>query len=486
MTNSYTPINQIPTIYASLRATFRSGLTKPLAWRRHQLLQLARFVKENQDHLAAAIHADLGKPLQEVVMSETTLAFERTLICARDIEDWCRDENITNQVPDWQKGWNPRIVKQAKGVVLIIAPWNYPMILSLQPLYGAITAGCCALLKLSEFAPHYASFVAENLPKYLDNDAFRIALGGIPETTRILDFKWDHIFYTGNGRVARCIAAAAVKYLTPLTLELGGKSPVIVDATTDIYLAAKRTLSGKTTNCGQICVSPDYVLVERAVAAKFVDACVEILKEFYPSGALNTPSYGRIVTKEHCERLKDMLERTKGRIVAGGGMKLEEKGIEPTVIADVELDDSLMEGEIFGPFLPIVTVDSVDDAIDYVNDRDHALVLYLFTTNEATKAKVLENTTSGNVCINDTYTQLSMHEMPFGGVGESGYGRQGLRYSYDNFVYERAVCEIPYAEEPFLAPRYPPYTAESVAFFSQPMKAPIPYSTNPTDPKHKI
>ncbi|KAF9479668.1 aldehyde dehydrogenase [Pholiota conissans] len=485
MTNNYTPIDKIPVIHASLRATFRSGLTKPLAWRRHQLLQLARFIKDNQDHLAAAIHADLGKPLQEIVMIEIALSFERTLICAREIEEWCKDENITNQVQDWQKGWNPRIVRQAKGVVLIIVPWNYPMILSLQPLYGAITAGCCALLKLSEFAPHYASFLADNLPKYLDNDAFRIALGGVPEITKILEYKWDHIFYTGNGRVARRIAVAAAKHLTPLTLELGGKSPVIVDATADIYLAAKRILAGKTPNCGQICVSPDYVLVERAVAAKFVDVCVEVLKEFYPDGALNSSSYGRIVTKEHCERLKDLLERTKGRIVAGGRMKLEEKAIEPTVIADVGLEDSLMEGEIFGPFLPVVAVDSVDDAIDYINDREHALVVYLFTADENTKTKVLENTTSGHICINDTCTQLSIHQMPFGGIGESGYGRQGLRYSYENFVYERVVCEIPYAEELFLAHRYPPYTAESVTFFMQAMKMSVPDSENPAAARNK-
>ncbi|KAF9477627.1 aldehyde dehydrogenase [Pholiota conissans] len=486
MTHGYTPIDEIPAIHASLRATFRSGLTKPVAWRQHQLLQLARFIKDNQDGLASAIHADLGKPLHEVVMGEITPVFERALMCASKIEEWSKDESITDQVQDWQKGWNPRIMRQAKGVVLIIAPWNYPMILSLQPLYGAIAAGCCTLLKLSEIAPHYASFIAENLPKYLDKDAFRVALGGVPEITKILELKWDHIFYTGNGRVARIIATAAAKHLTPLTLELGGKSPVIVDATADIQLAAKRTLAGKTTNCGQICVTPDFVLVERSVASKFVEACVEVLKGFYPQGALNTPSYGRIVSEEHYERLKGLLDRTKGRIVAGGGMRPEEKGIEPTVIADVERGDSLLEGEIFGPFLPIVTVENVDGAIDYINDHDHPLILYLFTTNEATKTKVLQNTTSGNVCINDTFTQLSINEMPFGGVGESGYGRQVQYYSYENFVYGRAVCEIPYEEEPFHVLRYPPYTAESVAFFSQVMKTPIPQSTNPAEVEVKI
>ncbi|KAF9472087.1 aldehyde dehydrogenase [Pholiota conissans] len=403
MTHGYTPIDEIPV-----------GLTKPIARRQHQLLQLAHFVKDNQEGFETAIHADLGKPLHEVLMGKITAVFERALICF------------------------------------------------------------CAL-KLSEIAPNYASFIAENLPKYLDKDAFCVALGGVPEITKILELKWDHIYYTGNGRVARIIATAAAKHLTPLILELGGESPVIVDATADIEHAAKRTLAGKTTNCAQICVTPDFVLVERSVASKFVEACAEVLKGFYPQGALNTQRYGRIVSEEHYGRLKGLLDRTKGRIVASGGARPEEKGIEPIVIADVNPGDSLLEGEIFGPFLPIVTVENVAGAIDYINDRDHPLVLYLFTTNESTKTKaMLQNTTSGNACINDTFTQLSINEMPFGGVGESGYGRQVQYYSYENFVYGRA-------EEPFHVLRYPPYTAESVAFFSQVMKTPIPESTNPAE-----
>ncbi|KAF8179202.1 aldehyde dehydrogenase [Pholiota molesta] len=481
MTQTFTPIDDIPKIHASLRATFRSGLTKPLAWRRHQLLQLARFVKDHQDGLAAAIHADLSKPLLEAVMGEVAPIYERALICASKIEEWQKETNITDQVQEWQKSWNPRIVRQAKGVVLIIAPWNYPMVLSLQPLYGAITAGCCVLLKLSEIAPHYASYIATHLPTYLDTSAFRVVLGGVPEITKILELKWDHIFYTGNGRVARIISAAAAKHLTPLTLELGGKSPVVVDASADLGIAARRILASKATNCGQICVAPDYVLAERRIVPQLLETFKEVLKEFYPGGALETKSYGRIVSEAHFARLKDLLDRTRGRIVAGGGMRAEEKGIEPTIVADVEAGDSLLEGEIFGPFLPVVAVDNVDAAIDYINDHDHPLVLYLFTTDEATKKKVLENTTSGNVCINDTLDQLSLNEMPFGGVGESGYGRQVGYYSYENFVFGRSICDVPYDQEPLLQGRYPPYTAEAVAFFAQTMQIPIPESTNPAE-----
>ncbi|KAF9473832.1 aldehyde dehydrogenase [Pholiota conissans] len=491
MTHRYTPFDEIPVIHASLRTTFRSGLTKAIAWRRHQLLQLARLFKDNQEALASAIHAYLRKPPLEIVLGEITPVFERALNCASKIQKWSRDESITDQVQDWQKGCNPRIMRQAKGIVLIIAPWNYPMILSLQPLYDVV---------LSSSSPKLPHITLRSSPticrSYLDKGSFRAALGGVPEITKMLELKWDHIFYSGNGRVARIIATAAAKHLTPLTLELGGKSPVIIDATADIQLAAKRTLAGKTTDCGQICVTPDFVLVERSVASKFVEACVEVLKGFY-------------LQEDHYERLKGLLDRTKGRIVAGGGMR-PEKGIGLTVIADMEPGDSLLERfirsfdrEIFGPFLPIVTVENVAGAIDYINDhgemysdnywRTVIIHLYLFTTNEATKTKdkfivddesegsMLENTTSGNVCINDTFTQLSINEMPFGGVGESGYGRQVQYYSYENFVYGRAVCKIPFEEEPFHVLRYPSYTAESVVFFSQVMKTPIPESTNPAE-----
>ncbi|KAF9470418.1 ALDH-like protein [Pholiota conissans] len=422
MTHGYTPIDKIQ-IYASLRATFRSGLTKPIAWRQHQLLQLAL--------RSTPIWASRCM-MHEVVMGEITPVFDRALTCVSKIEEWSKDKSITDQVQDWQKGWTSRIMRRAKGVVLIIA--CYPMILSLQPLYGA-------LLSSSSPKSHHITLRSSLTicRSYPDKDAFRVALGGVPEITKMLELKWDHIFYTGNGRVARIVATAAAKHLTPFTLELGGKSPVIVDTTADIQLAAKRTLAGKTTNCDQICVTPDFFLVERLVASKFVEAC----------GALNMPSYGAY------ERLKGLLDRTKG--------------IEPTVIADVEPGDSLLEGEIYGPFLPIVTVENVDGAIDYINDHDHPLVLYFLLQTTLRRRK---NTTNGNVCINDTFIQLSISEMPFCGV---------QYYSYENFVYGRALCEIPYEEEPFDMLRYPSYTAESVAFFSQVMKTPILKSTNPAE-----
>ncbi|KAG5338228.1 hypothetical protein C0989_007898 [Termitomyces sp. Mn162] len=473
---NFTPIDEIPKIREVLRNTFRKGVTRPLAWRKHQLLQLARLTQENADAFANALAADLGRPRLEAFLGEVGPVFERALACAEKLEDWAKPTQV--EVPVWQKSWNPTVYKRSKGTVLIISPWNYPMILSLQPLYGAISAGCCAVIKVSEIAPNYGELLARLLPRYLDPSAYRVVLGGIPEVTRLLELQWDHIFYTGNGRVARIIAAAAAKHLTPLTLELGGKSPVIVDGTFDIALAAKRMLWGKITNAGQICVAPDFVLVLREKQEELAAALKVAHDSFYPEGALNSMS--RIISDTHHKRLRGLLERTQGKIIFGGRTD-EKRGFEPTIVKDVSEGDSLLEEEIFGPILPLVPVDSVEDAIEFISSRDNPLVLYAFTEDEKTKDALIERTTSGNLVFNDVFQQLSVNELPFGGVGESGYGRQVLRYSYDNFVYDRACLDIPRSAESDLAVRYPPYTDDKLSFFtSPPLNTKIPKSVNGT------
>ncbi|KAG5636061.1 hypothetical protein H0H81_009232 [Sphagnurus paluster] len=309
---------------------------------------------------------DLGKPRMESIFAEIAAIYDRAIICAQKLEEWTKPEAV--DVPDWQKSWSPTIHRAAKGTVLIISPWNYPLILTLQPLYGAISAGCCAVIKPSEIAANYAALLARLLPQYLDQSAYQVVLGGVPEITKLLELKWDHIFYTGNGRVARIIAAAAAKHLTPLTLELGGKSPVIIDGTFDIGLAAKRLLWGKINNAGQICIAPDFVLVLRDRQEELVNALKAAYDTFYPEGALNSISFGRIISDLHFNRLKGLLERTKGD-VAFGGKTNEKRGFEPTVVSNVTEGDSLLEEEIFGPILPLVPVDSIEDAIEFVNAR---------------------------------------------------------------------------------------------------------------------
>lgn len=468
---SFTPINEIPKIRDTLRATFQRGVTRSLRWRRTQLLQLACMLQENADAFMEAINADLGRPKMETLLGEVGAIIDRVLICAEQLEEWAKP--VLLDVPEWQKSWNPTTHRAAKGTVLIISPWNYPLVLSLQPLYGAISAGCCAAVKLSEFAPNYAELLARLLPRYLDQSAYQVVLGAVPEITKLLELQWDHIFYTGNGRVARIIAAAAARHLTPITLELGGKSPVIIDDTCDLDLAAKRILHGKLTNAGQICVSPDYILVPRERQDELIACFVQHLNTFFPEGALNSKHFGHIVSDLHFHRLMGMLQRTKGEIIFGGRNN-ESLGIEPTIVKNVTEDDALLEQEIFGPLIPVVPVNGVDDAIAFINARDHPLVLYAFTEDSKTKDNIRENTTSGNLVFNDTYQQLSVNELPFGGVGESGYGRQVMRYSYENFVYERGTIDVPKSAEPTLEGRYPPYTSDKVEFFSAPLYRKIP------------
>ncbi|KAF9523238.1 aldehyde dehydrogenase [Crepidotus variabilis] len=468
---SYTPLDEIPKIHAELRETFRSGITKPIAWRRHQLHQLARLAQENADEIADCLYKDLGRPKQESIFADICTTIELSLLAASKLEEWTTHGEPP--VQPWQQSWKPRVEKHPKGVGLIIAPWNFPVSTALQPVYGAIAAGCCAAIKPSELTPHSAAFLAKTIPKYLEPSAYKVILGAVPEITKALELKWDHIFYTGNGRVGRIVSAAAAKHLTPVTLELGGKSPVLVDSTADLDLTAKRVLWGKVVNAGQICVAPDYILAEKDVVPQLVNALKKHGQDFYPNGALTSDSFGKIVSDAHFKRLTELLQRTKGKVVFGGQSDEKTRGIEPTVVV-VEEGDVLLEDEIFGPILPVLAVESVDAALHYLKDRDYPLVLYGFSNSDANKQKILDATTSGAVAFGDTIQHLSIHGAPFGGVGESGHGSQSLQYTFDAFSYMRPVVDIPFQDEQFFGARYPPYTEKSLEFFSALLKIPIP------------
>ncbi|PPQ75058.1 hypothetical protein CVT26_012060 [Gymnopilus dilepis] len=468
--SDYISLSQIPVIYHSLRKTFQAAKTKPIAWRRKQLLQLCRFAKENVRAIEECLFLDLGKPKQEALMSEIASSIDCALHAAENVEKWARPEFVTTSQP-WQQAWNPRVEKHPKGVVLIISPWNLPFFLTILPLCGAIAAGCCALIKPSEITHHTSFFLAENLLKYVDPDAFKVCLGGIPETTRILELRWDHISYTGNSRVARIISAAAAKHLTPLTLELGGKSPAIVDSTANISISAKRILWSKVGNAGQTCVAVDYVMVEKSILPDLIESLKDAYESFFPNngGALKSESYARIVSDLHFERLKDLLRQTDGEILFGGDWDSGhgQRQLEPTIVVGIKPGDMLMQEEIFGPILPIMAVENVGEAIAYLSTRpDSPLVVYIFSGSEQNIKKIITNTTSGNVTINDTIMQTSVKELPFGGVGESGYGRVFGQHTFDNFVYRRSITDIPYLNEPSSLGRYPPYTKESYEAFA--------------------
>ncbi|TFK50453.1 aldehyde dehydrogenase [Heliocybe sulcata] len=468
----YSPIEEIEKIHTILTSSFLAGLTRPLAYRRKQLLQLARLVQENDDAIEAAVFADLGAAAFETALTQTAPCVAQAIRCADSLEEWTKSEKP--QVEDWKASWDATVYKEPKGAVLLISPWNVPFAISLLPFMGAIAAGCPALLKPSELAPHTAQLLADLFPKYLDPSAYRVANGAVIETTKMLSLKWSHIFYTGGIKVGRIVAKAAAEHVTPLTLELGSKSPVFVDAQhTDIAVAARRIMWGKQINAGQVCVSPDYVMVTKDHLDALVSAFETAYKAFWPDGSISSSSdLGKIVNAAHLARLKDMLARSEGKVVVGG--KRDGQRMEVTILRDVQLDDAVMEDENFGPILPIVPVEDVNEAIKIIRERPTALVVYVFTESEDTKEKFLGNTSSGSLVLNDTFQQLAVHEMPFGGQGESGYGCCLGKYSFDTFCHKRSYINVPIAADPHLQFRYPPYSLTAYEMVAAGVKQPIP------------
>ncbi|KAI0041481.1 aldehyde dehydrogenase [Auriscalpium vulgare] len=461
---AYTNIDDIPKIHARVVSKFKSGATRPLAWRRQQLIQLGKLLQENEERLAEALRIDLGKPRLEVTVADIGPVVFAISVALEKLDEWAAPEKPTD-LPSWRSNWDTTVYKSPKGAVLIITPWNYPYIITLGPLVGVIAAGNTAVLKPSEMIPTVATALSELIPKYLDPEAFVVVNGAVEETTRLLELRWDHIFYTGSNRVGRVIAAAAAKHVTPLTLELGGKCPVIIDPNTNIELAAKRILYGKQANAGQICISPDYVLVPKDKQDELIAAFGRVAKTFWPDSPMKSPDLGSIITPGHRDRLTNLLQSTDGKIVLGGGVEGERR-MEITIVKDVSVDDILMRDEVYGPIMSLVPVEDIDEAIQIVNDRPSPLVIYVFTEDEAVKQKFLEATSSGTLCLNDTYQHLAVHEVPFGGTGESGYGAYLGKTSFDTFTHTRGFVNVPFANDPQMALRYPPYTQEALNVLS--------------------
>jgi aldehyde dehydrogenase (NAD+) len=345
-------------------------------------------------------------------------------------------------------------MREPLGVVLIIAPWNYPIGLLLSPLVGAIAAGNTVVLKPSEVTAHTSAILAERLPDYLDTDAIALVEGGVPETSALLEQRFDHIMYTGNGSVAKVIMEAAAKNLTPITLELGGKSPCIVDRTADLAVAARRIAWGKFMNAGQTCIAPDYILVEESIEEELIAELEKSVEEFYSGETQENPDYTRIVNSRHHERISQLMEGQE--IAFGGATRAEDCYIEPTVLRNVSPDSPIMQSEIFGPVLPVLRVKDVDEAIGFVNQGEKPLALYLFSADASTEERVLSSTSSGGVTVNGTIMHLANAKMPFGGVGPSGMGAYHGKHSFETFSHRKSVLRRGFRFD--IKMMYPPYT----------------------------
>ncbi|MEU8706076.1 aldehyde dehydrogenase family protein [Streptomyces sp. NPDC048565] len=426
-------------IVARLRAAFRTGRTRDLSWRTERLTRLRALLTQRGDELADALRADLGKSRKESYRTEIDFTVREIDHTLERLAGWLEPEPAP--VPEVLAGASALTVQDPLGVVLVIAPWNYPVQLLLAPVAGALAAGNTVVAKPSELAPATSAALARLLPEYLDADTLAVVEGGVPETTALLAEHFDHIFYTGNGTVGRIVMAAAAKHLTPVTLELGGKSPVFVDRGTDLKTVAARLASGKFLNTGQTCVAPDYVLTDPETAPALANALAEAVEGLFGQDASTSPEYGRIVNERHFDRLVGLLD--SGRTVTGGAHDRDTKYIAPTVLADVSPDSPVMREEIFGPVLPILTVDGLDEAIGFINDRDKPLALYAFTRSAAVRRRLLTETSSGGVGIGLPLAHLTVSDLPFGGVGESGMGNYHGRYSLETFSHRKAVLDTP-------------------------------------------
>lgn len=440
-------------VVSDLRATFESGVTRPLAWRTEQLHALRRLVAEGEDELLAAVAVDLGKPPVEALVSDISFVGSSVDSALAGLERWMRPERV--KVPPVQQPARASIVREPYGVALVMAPWNYPVHLLLAPMAAAIAAGNCVLGKPSELAPETSKALARLVGRYLDQRAIAIVEGGVAETQALLAEQFDYIFFTGSTRVGKVVMRAAAEHLTPVTLELGGKSPVIVDADADLGVAARRIAWGKFLNAGQSCVAPDYVLVHRDVAERLVSELARAVRRFYGPDPEVSADYARIVNDHHFGRLAKMLETTSGRVAVGGHSNRPTRYMAPTVLTGVKATDPVMEEEIFGPILPVITVDDVDEAVAFTVQRPKPLALYVFTSAAETADSVLARTSSGGACVNTTVLHLAVHDLPFGGVGASGMGSYHGRWGFEAFSHCRAVLRKP--TRPELGLVYPPY-----------------------------
>ncbi|CAM5303244.1 aldehyde dehydrogenase family protein [Streptomyces griseorubiginosus] len=427
-------------VVARLRATFRSGRTKPVEWRTTQLRRLRELLTENGTELAAALHADLGKSSTEAFRTEIDFTIREIDHTLDHLTDWLRPESapVPAHLGADATAWTQY---DPLGVVLVIAPWNYPAQLLLAPVVGALAAGNAVVAKPSELAPATSAAIARLVPAYLDTDAVAVVEGGVPETTALLAERFDHIFYTGNGTVGRIVLRAAAEHLTPVTLELGGKSPAFVDRDADLAVVADRLVRGKFLNAGQTCVAPDYVLTDPETAATLEPLFVKAVETLYGTDPAASGEYGRIINERHFDRLTGLLD--SGRTVVGGESDRTAKYIAPTVLADVDPEAPVMREEIFGPILPIVTVDGLDAAIDFINDRDKPLALYVFTDSDTTRGRIADETSSGGLGYGLPLAHLTVSDLPFGGVGESGMGNYHGRYSIETFSHRKAILEKP-------------------------------------------
>ena len=433
------------------RDFFNTGVTRGVSFRQEQLKTLAGAIYGSRSRILKAMKEDLGKPGFEAYVAEVSQALSDLDNAAKKVRSWARPKRVGT--PGYLFPASSYVYPEPLGVALIIAPWNYPMDLAVAPLVGAIAAGNCAVVKPSEIAPATSSLVAGILGETFDPAYVAAVEGGREVAQALLAERFDYIFYTGGAAVGRLVMEAAAKHLAPVTLELGGKSPCIVEPDANIDHSARRVAWGKFFNAGQTCIAPDYLLVNRSVKRELLEAVVGYTRRFYGEDPALSPDFARIISDAHFERVSGLLGA--GNILVGGETDRISRYIAPTIIDGVSPDDPVMEEEIFGPVLPVIEYGDLGEAIAFVNKRPKPLSLYFFSRDSSAQERILAETSSGGCCINDVLVHFSNSNLPFGGVGMSGFGKYHGKYSFDTFSNMKAVVRRSYLLDVYV--RYPPY-----------------------------
>ena len=433
---------------------FNSGKTLPLEFRINQLKRLRDSIERNEKIILEALYKDLRKSEIEAYNSEVLVVTTEVDYVLKRISKWTRPRKV--RTPLMHQPAKSLVYPEPAGVVLILAPWNYPFQLTFAPLIGAIAAGNCAVLKPSEYAPHMSAAMAEIIRNDFEQDYITVTEGGVEVSKALLQEKFDHIFFTGSTNVGKMVMRAASQHLTPVTLELGGKSPCIVWKDANIEVTSRRILWGKFMNAGQTCVAPDYLLVHKDVRKGLIEALINGIGKFYGPSPQRSKDYARIINQNHFERLIKYLE--DGTVLFGGEHDKKDLYISPTLLSDVKQSAPVMQDEIFGPILPIFEFETMEDVIDRIRSKPKPLSLYLFTNDRSVLEAVLRNTSSGGVCINDTVSHIVGSGLPFGGVGESGFGNYHGKASFDTFTHPKSVLRRSFSFDARM--KYPPYQVE--------------------------
>ncbi|HHW5501628.1 TPA: aldehyde dehydrogenase [Staphylococcus aureus] len=429
-------MNIIEQKFYDSKAFFNTQQTKDISFRKEQLKKLSKAIKSYESDILEALYTDLGKNKVEAYATEIGITLKSIKNARKELKNWTKTKNV--DTPLYLFPTKSYIKKEPYGTVLIIAPFNYPFQLVFEPLIGAIAAGNTAIIKPSELTPNVARVIKRLINETFDANYIEVIEGGIEETQTLIHLPFDYVFFTGSENVGKIVYQAASENLVPVTLEMGGKSPVIVDETANIKVASERMCFGKFTNAGQTCVAPDYILVHESVKDDLITALSKTLREFYGQNIQQSPDYGRIVNLKHYHRLTSLLNSAQMNIVFGGHSDEDERYIEPTLLDHVTNDSAIMQEEIFGPILPILTYQSLDEAIAFIHQRPKPLSLYLFSEDENATQRVINELSFGGGAINDTLMHLANPKLPFGGVGASGMGRYHGKYSFDTFTHEKS------------------------------------------------